>query len=195
MVTNVAGPERNQNSITPYSRVKNSSKNFRISDRRPVADLPSATEIAKAVLSQNNPINQVFAEIARDYNLPTLNAMPTSLGQSFNVLSKISSVLSQLQADEKSQVKDKLHTAFLAFYSDNLKLPSATAESSAIEMSNALTNGPEAILKLKNLVKGEPLAKKLGSDILKQLKAHVLKPVPSKTSDRNSQVLDLHQAA
>lgn len=144
-----------QTHLDPHNRSNETSK------------LPSAEAIANEVLRSDNPIIKVFEEIASNYSLPQINAMPSSLGKSFKVLSDISKVLSNLPVHQKSDVKAKLQEAFREFYEINLKLPSATAEGSAAEMANALTNGPDAVLELKNLVRETPLAKQLGSDVMR----------------------------
>ncbi|MEY3369673.1 MAG: hypothetical protein RLZZ361_343 [Cyanobacteriota bacterium] len=201
-------PNRIRINVNPYSQ--NPSKK--------TSNLPSARLIAREVLRLDNPINQVFQEIASNYNLPQIDAMPTSLLKSFKVLSEISKVLSKLPDDERSDVKAKLLNAFREFYQNNLNLPSATAESSAAEMANALTNGPKAVLNLKNLVKETPLANQLGRDVMRLLNSKhnndivlannpsqsgrraedSVNPTPAKQpsySGRRAQDLSLHQAA
>jgi hypothetical protein len=150
-------PNRIRINVNPYSQ-----NPFNIT-----SSLPSAEAIANEVLRSDNPIIKVFEEIASNYSLPQINAMPSSLGKSFKVLSDISKVLSNLPVDQKSDVKAKLQEAFHEFYQNNLNLPSATAEGSATEIANALTNGPDAVLELKNLVRETPLAKQLGSDVMR----------------------------
>ncbi len=181
------------------NRIRINVKPYSQNPSKKTSNLPSAEEIAREVLSSNNPINQVFEEIGNQYKLPHLKAMPSSLRESFKVLSGISNVLSDLPADEKSVVKGKLQEAFLDFYLNNLKLPIATAESSAAEMANALTNGPEAVLELKNLVRETPLAKKLGHDVMRLLNSKdnnttVLAKQPI-VPDRSTQVKILHTPA
>ena len=189
-------------SLTSISRPGNyvDSNNYSTT----TSELPSANSLARAVLNSENPLSIVFNNLSEKYHLP-VSDLPNSLSESFEVLKKISEVLSSLPDPEKSKVQLQLKTAFYNFYSQSMNLPEPVSSKAAAKMANALTRGPVALSKLEKAVNKHPQAVEFAENVLEILKSqdsnnHVVANNATlakiaRVPDRSAQVASLHQAA
>jgi hypothetical protein len=130
------------------------------------SNLPSAEEIASLAIDPNNSIVSVLTEIVNKHNISGFDNTPASLEEAFNMLSKVSNVISKLSESERLAVKVDLQNAFHAFYSENMNLPDAVSAKEAKKVANALTNGSSALERLKKAVNKFPQAVKFGENVL-----------------------------
>lgn len=183
-------------SLTSISRPGNyvDSNNY----SKITSDLPSANSLARAVLNSENPLSIVFNNLSEKYHLP-VSDLPNSLSESFEVLKKISEVLSSLTDPEKSKVQLQLKDAFQNFYTRNMNLPYNVSAKEANRVAYALTNGSRAFERFKKAVKKLPQAVEYVENVLANLKSQdSVKPTLAKQSNdsgRKEKVLSLHTPA
>ena len=189
-------------SLTSISRPGNyvDSNNY----SKITSDLPSANSLARAVLNSENPLSVVFNNLSEKYHLP-VSDLPNSLSESFEVLKKISEVLSSLTDPEKSKVQLQLKDAFQNFYTQNMNLPEDVSAKTANRMAKALTLGPDALTKLEKAVNKLPKAVEFAENVLEILKSqdsnnHVVANNATlakiaRVPDRSAQVASLHTSA
>lgn len=147
------------------------------------SNLPSAEEIATVALNTKNQLERVFTKIANQYNISGLNNTPASLRDVFNMLRNVSNVISKLPDSERLAVKKDLKIAFYNFYSENLNLPVSVSARAAKKLTNALTQGSSALLRLENSIKNDPRATRFAEHCISFLNSRMNNSFVAKNSN------------
>jgi len=149
---------------------KRTSKNLHpknLSNNTP--NLPSAREIALLAKDQSNSIVGILTDIVNEHNISGFDNTPASLKEAFNMLSKVSDVLSKLSDTKRLAVRDDLKIAFQNFYTQNMNLPEYVSAKAAKRMAKALTQGPDALANLERAVNKHPQAVVYAKKVLENL--------------------------